>query len=95
MNMLMTDTGGGAGGNAGAGGDDDGTTTTHGASVLLTYENFTLELHPDDAKDKVLLAIVKALFKMGNRPSTPKELSTCILRHKLANLGYALNIKLE
>ncbi|KAL6636055.1 hypothetical protein U3516DRAFT_529456, partial [Neocallimastix sp. 'constans'] len=44
-------------------------------------------IHPDDAKDKVFVAIIKALVKNGNVPSTPKELSQYILKHKLTNLG--------
>jgi len=44
-------------------------------------------IHPDDAKDKVFVAIIKALVKNGNTPSTPKELSQYILKHKLTNLG--------
>ena len=47
-------------------------------------------IHPDDAKDKVFVAIIKALVKNGNTPSTPKELSQYILKHKLTNLGYLL-----
>jgi len=44
-------------------------------------------MHPDDVKDKVFVAIIKALVKNGNVPSTPKELSQYILKYKLTNLG--------
>lgn len=44
-------------------------------------------IHPDDAKDKVFTAILKALLKMGNKPSSPKELANIIVKHKYATLG--------
>lgn len=44
-------------------------------------------IHPDDAKDKVFTAILKALIKMGNKPSSPKELANIIVKHKYATLG--------
>lgn len=46
-----------------------------------------LAIHPDDAKDKVFAAILKALMKMGNTPSSPKELANTIVKHKYATLG--------
>ncbi|KAI9257425.1 hypothetical protein BY458DRAFT_535258 [Sporodiniella umbellata] len=46
-------------------------------------------IHPDDAKDKVFTAILKALFKMENKPSSPKELANIIVKHKYATLGGA------
>ncbi|KAG1175162.1 hypothetical protein G6F70_004321 [Rhizopus microsporus] len=46
-------------------------------------------IHPDDAKDKVFTAILKALIKMGNKPSSPKELANIIVKHKYATLGGA------
>lgn len=46
-----------------------------------------LAIHPDDAKDKVFAAILKALIKMGNTPSSPKELANTIVKHKYATLG--------
>ncbi|KAI9475381.1 MAG: hypothetical protein EXX96DRAFT_525811 [Benjaminiella poitrasii] len=46
-------------------------------------------IHPDDAKDKVFTAILKALLKMGNKPSSPKELANIIVKHKYATLGGA------
>lgn len=47
-----------------------------------------VSIHPDDAKDKVFTAILKALSKMGNKPSSPKELANIIVKHKYATLGY-------
>lgn len=44
-------------------------------------------IHPDDAKDKVFTAILKALIKMGNKPSSPKELANIIVKYKYATLG--------
>ncbi|KAJ3051469.1 hypothetical protein HK097_007514 [Rhizophlyctis rosea] len=44
-------------------------------------------MHPDDARDKVFTAIVKALLSVGNRPCTPRELSGIILREGLVGLG--------
>ncbi|KAF7722827.1 hypothetical protein EC973_002672 [Apophysomyces ossiformis] len=46
-------------------------------------------IHPDDAKDKVFTAILKALLKMGNKPSSPKELANVIIKYKYATLGGA------
>lgn len=46
-----------------------------------------LTIHPDDAKDKVFAAILKALIKMGNKPSSPRELANSIVKHKFATLG--------
>ncbi|KAG2218988.1 hypothetical protein INT45_007650 [Circinella minor] len=46
-------------------------------------------IHPDDAKDKVFTAILKALLKMGNKPSSPKELANVIVKYKYATLGGA------
>lgn len=46
-----------------------------------------VSIHPDDAKDKVFTAILKALLKMGNKPSSPKELANIIVKHKYATLG--------
>lgn len=50
-------------------------------------KNNCITLHPDDAKDKVFAAILNALIKLGNTPSSPKELANTILKHKLAPLG--------
>ncbi|CEP11603.1 hypothetical protein [Parasitella parasitica] len=48
-----------------------------------------VSIHPDDAKDKVFTAILKALLKLGNKPSSPKELANTIVKHKYATLGGA------
>ncbi|RKO86358.1 hypothetical protein BDK51DRAFT_36938 [Blyttiomyces helicus] len=47
---------------------------------------FSLAIHPDDAEDKVFIAVVKALLMLGNRPSLPKELATFVNKEKLATL---------
>ncbi|KAJ1722557.1 hypothetical protein LPJ61_005917, partial [Coemansia biformis] len=46
-------------------------------------------LHADDARDKVFVAILKALAARRNRPSSPKELATCIMKHEFTLLGGA------
>ncbi|ORX89989.1 hypothetical protein K493DRAFT_63318 [Basidiobolus meristosporus CBS 931.73] len=46
-------------------------------------------LHPDDAKDKVFTAILKALVVLDNKPSSPKELANCIIKHRFTLLGGA------
>ncbi|KAG2181759.1 hypothetical protein INT44_008574 [Umbelopsis vinacea] len=46
-------------------------------------------IHPDDARDKVFTAIMKALLKVGNKPSSPRELSNVITKYKYATLGGA------
>ncbi|KAJ2213719.1 hypothetical protein EV179_003619 [Coemansia sp. RSA 487] len=46
-------------------------------------------LHADDARDKVFVAILKALVARYNKPSSPKELATCIMRHEFTMLGRA------
>ncbi|GAN08505.1 hypothetical protein MAM1_0208c08019 [Mucor ambiguus] len=52
-------------------------------------DGLPVSIHPDDAKDKVFTAILKALLKMGNKPSSPKELANTIVKHKYATLGGA------
>ncbi|KAI9597270.1 hypothetical protein BDF19DRAFT_489745 [Syncephalis fuscata] len=44
-------------------------------------------MHPDDARDKVFVAIIRALVQLGNRPSSPKELASAIMRFHFAVLG--------
>ncbi|KAJ1962531.1 hypothetical protein GGI12_002600, partial [Dipsacomyces acuminosporus] len=44
-------------------------------------------LHADDARDKVFVAILKALVARHNKPSSPKELATCIMKHEFTLLG--------
>ncbi|KAJ1913934.1 hypothetical protein H4219_004997 [Mycoemilia scoparia] len=60
-----------------------------GYSQVPDGDTLFSSLHPDDARDKVFVAILKALLAMSNRPSSPKELSTCIMEHKFAMLGGA------
>lgn len=50
-------------------------------------QGLPVPIHPDDAKDKVFTAILKALLKMGNKPSSPKELANVIVKYKYATLG--------
>ncbi|KAJ2292376.1 hypothetical protein IW141_001967 [Coemansia sp. RSA 355] len=44
-------------------------------------------LHADDARDKVFVAILKALAARRNKPSSPRELATCIMKHEFTLLG--------
>ncbi|KAJ1857992.1 hypothetical protein GGH12_000635 [Coemansia sp. RSA 1822] len=46
-------------------------------------------LHADDARDKVFVAILKALAARRNKPSSPRELATCIMKHEFTLLGGA------
>lgn len=46
------------------------------------------DIHPDDSKDKVFAAILKALLYLRNKPSSPKELANCIMKNKYTMLGY-------
>ncbi|TPX59163.1 hypothetical protein PhCBS80983_g02630 [Powellomyces hirtus] len=46
-----------------------------------------VNVHPDDHRDKVFMAVMSALIMGGNRPCSPKELAAFILKHKLATLG--------
>ncbi|PIA17295.1 hypothetical protein COEREDRAFT_96866 [Coemansia reversa NRRL 1564] len=46
-------------------------------------------LHADDARDKVFVAILKALAVRRNKPSSPRELATCIMKHEFTLLGGA------
>ncbi|KAF9086652.1 hypothetical protein BGX29_001295, partial [Mortierella sp. GBA35] len=47
------------------------------------------DIHPDDSKDKVFAAILKALLYLRNKPSSPKELANCIMKNKYTMLGGA------
>ncbi|KAJ2406800.1 hypothetical protein GGF41_006872, partial [Coemansia sp. RSA 2531] len=49
----------------------DGTQNTFGGRAYDIDQ-----LHADDARDKVFVAILKALVARHNRPSSPKELAT-------------------
>ncbi|TPX31026.1 hypothetical protein SmJEL517_g05560 [Synchytrium microbalum] len=65
---------------------DDPVKTARGI-YILSYGNMNVEMVNDDVKDRVFLAIVKALLKVNNSPMTPKEISQTILRLKLTPLG--------
>jgi hypothetical protein len=65
----------------------DNTKTNSGNSSKQRQGGLPVSIHPDDAKDKVFTAILKALLKMGNKPSSPKELANIIVKHKYATLG--------
>lgn len=62
--------------------------TSHVNQKTKQKGGLPVSIHPDDAKDKVFTAILKALLKMGNKPSSPKELANIIVKHKYATLGY-------
>ncbi|KAJ1651576.1 hypothetical protein IWQ61_007897, partial [Dispira simplex] len=63
------------------------TTSPPGSRKKLPYN--LDNLHPDDARDKVFVAIIKALLIMGNKPSSPKELANCIMKQRFTILGGA------
>ncbi|KAJ3192183.1 hypothetical protein HDU67_005605, partial [Dinochytrium kinnereticum] len=55
---------------------------------VLQHKNLEAEIHhQEDARDKVLMAIIQSLLEMENRPSTPRELTACIMKHGFAHLG--------
>ncbi|KAI8849963.1 hypothetical protein BC829DRAFT_442630 [Chytridium lagenaria] len=57
-------------------------------SLYTTTKDQDVEVHHhEDARDKVLMAIVQSLLEMDNRPSTPRELTACIMKHGFAHLG--------
>lgn len=62
-------------------------TSTHQPKSKSRQGGLPVSIHPDDAKDKVFTAILKALLKMGNKPSSPKELANIIVKYKYATLG--------
>ncbi|KAF9577029.1 hypothetical protein BGW38_008037, partial [Lunasporangiospora selenospora] len=62
--------------------DDD---TPAAARAPLKYS--LKDIHPDDSKDKVFAAILKALLYLKNKPSSPKELANCIMKNKYTMLG--------
>ncbi|ORZ25839.1 hypothetical protein BCR42DRAFT_401031 [Absidia repens] len=53
----------------------------------IKRQSLSVPIHPDDAKDKVFRAILKALLKMDNKPSSPKELANVIIQSDYATLG--------
>ncbi|RUS15464.1 hypothetical protein BC937DRAFT_92416 [Endogone sp. FLAS-F59071] len=59
------------------------------SSTSVRANPLPFPIHPDDAKDKVFTAILKALARMDNKPSSPKELANTIIKYKYATLGGA------
>lgn len=57
------------------------------SSTSVRANPLPFPIHPDDAKDKVFTAILKALARMDNKPSSPKELANTIIKYKYATLG--------
>lgn len=57
---------------------DTGLCTRHGLQVFI---------HPDDAKDRVLMAIVEALLERNNLPTSTKELASLIIQEGYTRLG--------
>ncbi|KAI8350382.1 hypothetical protein BD560DRAFT_229778 [Blakeslea trispora] len=53
----------------------------------MTIEGLPFRVHLDDAKDKVFVAILRALVLLKNTPSSPKKLAATIIEHHLAKLG--------
>ncbi|CAO3599977.1 unnamed protein product [Absidia cylindrospora] len=53
----------------------------------IKQQSLSMPIHPDNAKDKVFRAILKALLKMDNKPSSPKELANVIIQSDYATLG--------
>lgn len=64
-----------------------GSLTDKGSSSHDVRQELPVPIHPDDARDKVFTAIMKALLKLGNKPSSPKELANVIMKYKYATLG--------
>ncbi|CAG8483439.1 17738_t:CDS:2 [Acaulospora morrowiae] len=44
-------------------------------------------IHPLDASDRVLVAIIKALIAIKNEPTNPRQLATCIQKYGFTTLG--------
>ncbi|KAL1923539.1 uncharacterized protein VTP21DRAFT_8519 [Calcarisporiella thermophila] len=57
------------------------------ADTEKEYASIKAHLHPEDSRDKVFSAVLRALLEMGNRPSSPRELANYILKHDLTQLG--------
>ncbi|KAI9255060.1 hypothetical protein BDA99DRAFT_152048 [Phascolomyces articulosus] len=66
---------------------ESSTVTKSNGQQQPQQKGLPVPIHPDDAKDKVFTAILKALLKMGNKPSSPKELANVIVKYKYATLG--------
>ncbi|KAJ1565399.1 hypothetical protein HK096_003010, partial [Nowakowskiella sp. JEL0078] len=54
---------------------------------ILEYKSFRVSMHIEDVKDKLFVAIIKALLLSGNRPLSPKELSSIIIRNNFVSLS--------
>ncbi|KAJ2688638.1 hypothetical protein H4R19_006553, partial [Coemansia spiralis] len=68
---------------------DCGSGDDHAENPFQPREYAIDRLHADDARDKVFVAILKALAARRNRPGSPKELATCIMKHEFTLLGGA------
>ncbi|KAI8372531.1 hypothetical protein EDC96DRAFT_51427 [Choanephora cucurbitarum] len=53
----------------------------------MEIEGLPFQVHVDDAKDKVFVAILRSLVILKNTPSSPKKLAATIIEHRLAKLG--------
>ncbi|KAL1922829.1 uncharacterized protein VTP21DRAFT_9205 [Calcarisporiella thermophila] len=60
---------------------------TNPADAETEYASIKAHLHPEDSRDKVFSAVLRALLEMGNRPSSPRQLASYILKHGLTQLG--------
>ncbi|OMJ30223.1 hypothetical protein AYI69_g240 [Smittium culicis] len=58
-------------------------------STIQEYSFDYKILYPDDSRDKVFIAILKALVLVKNKPCAPKELSNIIIQNNLTVLGGA------
>lgn len=58
-------------------------------SLLKLYNPLATKLAYDDLKDKVVVAILKAMLHVGNKPLSPKELASEIIRFGFCQLGGA------
>ncbi|KAJ3179784.1 hypothetical protein HDU87_002352 [Geranomyces variabilis] len=46
-----------------------------------------VDVHPEDHRDKVFMAVMSTLIMNSNRPMTPRELAAFILKYKITTLG--------
>jgi hypothetical protein len=58
--------------------------TERKASIIKKLSN---TLHPENAEDKVLSGIVKALNNLKNNASSPKEIANTVIDNNYAQLG--------
>ncbi|SAM02450.1 hypothetical protein [Absidia glauca] len=54
---------------------------------VCSRHGLQVSIHPDDAKDRVLMAIVEALLDRNNRPTSTKELASLIIQQGYTRLG--------